>query len=98
MPNINFPSNPSASQIYTFGSTNWTYNGNAWVASGNIGPQGPGGPDGMTASFTELTVNGPFNIQQVIESVIVNKLEDINQYHKNASQYIVPKMDTYIFK
>jgi hypothetical protein len=67
MPNINFPSNPTASQTYIFGSTTWIFNGNAWVASGNIGPQGPGGPDGMTASFTELTVTGPTNIQQVIE-------------------------------
>ena len=67
MANINFPSNPTASQNYTFESTTWTYNGNAWVASGNIGPQGPVGPDGMTASFTELTVTGPTNIQQVIE-------------------------------
>ena len=56
MPNINFPSNPTASQTYTFGSTSWTYNGNAWVASG-----------GGIASFTELTVTGPSNIQQVIE-------------------------------
>jgi hypothetical protein len=61
MPNINFPSNPTASQTYTFESTTWTYNGNAWVASVNIGPVG------MTASFTELTVTGPTNIQQVIE-------------------------------
>ena len=57
MPNINFPSNPTASQTYTFGSTIWTYNGNAWVASG----------DGGIATFTELTVTGPSNIQQVIE-------------------------------
>jgi hypothetical protein len=67
MPNINFPSNPTASQTYIFGTTTWIFNGNAWVASGNIGPQGPGGPDGITASFTELTVTGPINIQQVIE-------------------------------
>ena len=67
MPNINFPSNPTASQTYTFESTTWTYNGNAWVGSGNIGPQGPVGPEGTTASFTELTVTGPTNIQQVIE-------------------------------
>jgi hypothetical protein len=61
MPNINFPSNPTASQTYIFGSTTWIFNGNAWVASGNIVPVG------MTASFTELTVTGPTNIQQVIE-------------------------------
>jgi hypothetical protein len=29
--------------------------------------------------------------------VIVNKLEDINKLHKNASQYLVPNMNTYIF-
>ena len=39
---------------------------------------------------------GKYNLYNF--NVIVNKLEDINQYHKNASQYIVPKMDTYIFK
>jgi hypothetical protein len=63
MPNINFPSNPTASQTYIFGSTTWIFNGNAWVASGNIVPVG------MTASFTELTVTGPTNIQQVIEAL-----------------------------
>jgi hypothetical protein len=39
---------------------------------------------------------GKYNLYNF--DVIVNKLEDINQYHKNASQYIVPNMDTYIFK
>jgi len=35
--------------------------------TGQDGPQGPVGLDGTTASFTELTVTGPSNIQQVIE-------------------------------
>jgi hypothetical protein len=48
MANINFPSNPTASQTYTFGSTTWTYNGNAWVAGGgSIGAQGFTGPQGF---------------------------------------------------
>ena len=42
MPNINFPSNPTASQTYTFGSTTWTFNGVAWVAGGS-GGAGQGG-------------------------------------------------------
>jgi hypothetical protein len=35
--------------------------------TGQDGPQGPSGLDGTTASFTELTVTGPSNIQQVVE-------------------------------
>lgn len=38
---------------------------------------------------------GKYNLYNF--DVIVNKLEDINEIHKNASQYLVPKIDTYLF-
>ncbi len=35
---INFPSNPTASQTYTFNGSTWTYNGYAWnLSATNIG-------------------------------------------------------------
>ena len=46
MANINFPANPTASQIYTFNSSTWIYNGYAWVLNGTIGPQGYTGATG----------------------------------------------------
>lgn len=39
---------------------------------------------------------GKYNLYNF--DVVINKLEDINVKHKNASQYLVPNMDTYIFK
>ncbi|MET0167523.1 MAG: tail fiber domain-containing protein [Vicinamibacterales bacterium] len=42
----------------TFGSTNWSWNGSAWLMeSGNIGPTGPAGPTGATGAAS--TVPGP---------------------------------------
>lgn len=46
MANINFPTNPTASQVYVFNGTSWTYNGYAWIVNGSIGPQGFQGPQG----------------------------------------------------
>ena len=47
MANINFPSNPTASQTYTFNGTTWTFNGVAWSTSQpGFGPQGATGPAG----------------------------------------------------
>lgn len=46
---INFPSNPTMSQPYSFNGTTWIFNGYAWVAqqpSGATGPQGSQGPQG----------------------------------------------------
>jgi len=92
MPNINFPSNPTASQTYTFGSTNWTYNGNAWVAS-----------DGGIASFTELTVTGPTNIQQVVETlttatgVIAGSPSTFNlDFDDGSIFYVEPEGDNFV--
>jgi hypothetical protein len=38
---------------------------------------------------------GKYNLYNF--DVIINKLEDINVKHKSASQYIVPKIETYLF-
>ena len=50
---LNFPANPEVGDVYSDGTTLWTWNGEAWVAissgggSGSIpGPQGPQGPEG----------------------------------------------------
>ena len=41
MANINFPSSPTQSQVYTFGSSSWTFNGTAWVSTnGALGSSG----------------------------------------------------------
>jgi len=52
---INFPSNPTASQTYTFNGIIWTYNGYAWSSTsgsggGGAGSQGPTGPQGNTGT------------------------------------------------
>jgi len=39
---------------------------------------------------------GKYNLHNF--NITVNKLEDINKNHKNASQYIVPNMNKYLFK
>jgi hypothetical protein len=52
--------------------------------------------DVLNQLYEAENYQGKYNLYNF--DVIVNKLEDINQYHKNASQYIVPNMDTYIFK
>jgi hypothetical protein len=36
MPNINFPSGPTAGTTYTFNGGQWTYNGVAWVLNGTV--------------------------------------------------------------
>lgn len=42
-----FPASPTVGQIFTAGTTNFQWNGYAWIMqSGNIGPQGPEGPIG----------------------------------------------------
>jgi hypothetical protein len=47
-----------------------TYSSGIVIVGGGAGPQGPVGPSvGPTASFQELTVTGPTNIQQVVETL-----------------------------
>ena len=51
MTGINFPSNPSLNQTYSFGVAQWYWNGAAWVrvaSPGAQGPSGPSGPPGLT--------------------------------------------------
>ena len=60
MANINYPSNPTASQVYTFGGSSWRYNGSAWVAIGTVGPQGTQGPAGTNGT---IGVNGSTGTQ-----------------------------------
>jgi hypothetical protein len=43
---INFPSNPTQSQIYTFNNSIWIYNGYAWVLASSAGTSGTSGTSG----------------------------------------------------
>ena len=63
---INFPSNPTLNDIYTFAGRSWQWNGTAWQAypgpalvgpTGNPGPTGPTGATGATGAPS--TVTGP---------------------------------------
>ena len=73
MANINFPSNPTASQTYTFGSTTWTYNGNAWVAGGgSIGAQGFTGPQGFQGLQGPTGPSDIINIYDVNDGTLVS--------------------------
>lgn len=55
MTTVNFPSNPTTNQVYTFGSRKWIWNGRAWQASsvttGYTGSQGAAGDLGYTGSI-----------------------------------------------
>jgi plastocyanin len=54
---LNFPSNPNTNDTYTFGDSQWTYNGNTWniVSSAIVAPT-------PANSFTTITVAGQSNI------------------------------------
>lgn len=49
---IDFPNSPTLNQVFTSGSTSWTWNGTAWnvvrIATGATGPTGSTGPAGPT--------------------------------------------------
>jgi hypothetical protein len=46
MPNINFPSNPSVNDTYTFGVKTWIYTTSGWQQQIMAGPTGATGPTG----------------------------------------------------
>jgi plastocyanin len=54
---LNFPSNPNTNDTYTFGDSQWTYNGNTWniVSSAIVAPA-------PANSFATITVAGQSNI------------------------------------
>lgn len=54
---LNFPSNPNTNDTYTFGDSQWTYNGNTWniVSSAIVAPT-------PANSFATITVAGQSNI------------------------------------
>ena len=62
MANINFPSSPTQSQVYTFGSSSWTFNGTAWVSTngalGSSGTSGANGSSGTSGSSGSSGISG----------------------------------------
>lgn len=66
---IDFPSNPTLDEIYSFNGRSWKWNGLGWTAqtggppgpegpegpAGPVGPEGPIGPTGPTGPVGELT-------------------------------------------
>ena len=57
---IDFPSNPSIGQVYTFNGRNWVWKGYSWLSVGDYGPTGPGstGPAGPTGPSGTVGING----------------------------------------
>ncbi len=82
-----FPASPTVGQIFTAGTTNFQWNGYAWIMqSGNIGPQGPEGPigpqgpqgiQGPQGGLTGAPMDGA-------EYVIVNGV-----YRKKAQSFVL---------
>jgi hypothetical protein len=65
---INFPSNPTFGQVYTFNGVNWQWRGYSWQvvgsfgltgSSGSSGPTGPSGPNGTFGSTGPTGPAGP---------------------------------------
>lgn len=50
MSNINFPTGATAGQVYTFDTSTWVFNGDAWVVSTNASAIGPTGPAGVAGA------------------------------------------------
>lgn len=71
---LNFPPNPEVGDVYSDGTTLWTWNGEAWVAiqtgggssvPGPTGPQGPPGPPGPPGpTETDESFYGPLPTQK----------------------------------
>ena len=57
---IDFPSNPSIGQVYTYNGRNWMWKGYSWLSVGDYGPTGPGsnGPTGPTGATGPAGTNG----------------------------------------
>jgi hypothetical protein len=61
---INFPSNPTVGQVYSYNGRNWIWRGFSWQAVGDYGPTGPGsngttGPTGPTGANGSNGTTGP---------------------------------------
>ena len=61
---INFPTNPTIGQTYTYGGITWTWNGTGWdkttgSGSGNTGATGATGPQGNTGATGTTGATGP---------------------------------------
>jgi hypothetical protein len=58
---IDFPSNPSVNQTYTFGNYTWKWDGYGWQnITSTYGPTGPQGIPGNSANFT-FAASAPTN-------------------------------------
>lgn len=60
MPTLNFPTNPSVNDTYTFGGKTWIWNGNYWAlnTAGSINGVPIGNVTPSTGAFTTLTSTG----------------------------------------
>ena len=57
---INFPSNPTVGQVYSYSSRAWQWNGQGWQAYPGpytVGPTGATGPTGPAGSATNTAVD-----------------------------------------
>lgn len=58
-----FPANPSPGDVFSDGTTVWTWNGESWVSvtygGGPAGPPGPAGQDGPAGSAGPAGPAGP---------------------------------------
>ena len=60
---LTFPANPSPGDVFSDGTTVWTWNGESWVSvvygSGPAGPPGPAGQDGPEGPVGPAGPEGP---------------------------------------
>jgi hypothetical protein len=66
---LNFPPTPTIGEVYSDGTTIWTWNGEAWVAvaygSGSEGPPGPPGPEGPAGPVGPVGPPGPVDTDEM---------------------------------
>jgi len=69
---IDFPNSPSINDVFTVGSTSWTWNGATWnvvrIPTGATGPSGPSGPSGSTGPSGATGPEGPATVLQNSQS------------------------------